>query len=369
MKKNKEKKRLGKRILKITAIVLAVLIILPLVTIYSVRGVNAIRFNISDGVQERTFVTLGGIEQAIHIRGQSTENPVIIWLHGGPGLPDTFQLSAFQFQMEHDYTFVRWSQRGGERTHFRNPDAPISFDILLSDLDELVDYVTERFNQPVYIVGHSWGSMLGITYASLHPEKIDGFVGVGQLISWWSEYETIAANTIIERALAAGNVNDAEQARILYEILSVADMAHEEFSYADFLAWEALMFRYLDFSGEGISFALDSVFSPWWGFTEKRWLISLLTDTDFNTFFERNRPLFIEVSRFVPPEQLEIPIAFIMGSEDFVTATPLVVDYYHSVEAPSKNMFILEGAGHSPMLSQPDEFAEALSEALREFSR
>jgi len=331
MKKSKEKRGLGKRILKIIAVVLAMLIILPLITIYSVRGVNAIRFNISDGVQERTFIALGGIEQAIHIRGQSTENPVIIWLHGGPGLPDTFALSAFQFQMEHDFTFVRWDQRGGGRTHFRNLNAPISFDVLLSDLDELVDYVIERFNQPVY--------------------------------------RTMATNTIIERALAAGNVNDAEQARLLDEILSVADMGHEDFSQGDFIAWEALMFRYLDFSGESTRFALDSVFSPWWGFTEKRWLISLITDTDFNTHFERNRPLFIEVGRFVPPQQLEIPIAFIMGSEDFATATPLVVDYYNRVETPSKRMFILEGAGHLPMVSQPDLFAEKLSEALWEFSR
>ena len=368
MKQNTEK-RVGKRIFKITAIVLAILIILPVLAIYSVRGVNAIRFNISDGVQERTFVTLGGIEQAIHIRGQSTENPVIIWLHGGPGLPDTFQLSTFQFQMEHDFTFVRWDQRGGGRTFYRNPDAPLSLDMLLSDLDELVDYVTERFNQPVYIVGHSWGSLLGITYASRHPEKIDGFVGVGQLLSWWSEYRTIATNAIIERALAAGNTDDAEQARLLDEILSVADMGHEDYSHGDFMAWEALMFRYLDFTDEGTRFALDSVFSPWWNFTEMRKLVSLMTDTDFNTFFERNRPLFIEVGRFVPPEQLEIPIAFIMGSEDFVTATPLVVHYYNRVEAPSKRMFILEGAGHSPMLSQPNEFAEALSEALRGFSR
>ena len=369
MKKSKEKKRLGKYILKITAIVLAILIILPVVAIYSVRGVNAIRFNISDGVQERTFVTLGGIEQAIHIRGQSSENPVIIWLHGGPGLPDTFVLSAFQYQMEHDFTFVRWDQRGGGRTHFRNPDAPISFDILLSDLDELVNYVTERFNQPVYIVGHSWGSLLGITYASRNPEKIDGFVGVGQVISNWSEYRTIATNTAIERALAAGNTNDAEQLRLAYEILSVSTRGDEDYPIGVYMVWEALTFRYLDFTGEGTRFTLDSVFSPWWNFTEMRKLVSLMTDTDFNTFYERNRPLMMEVGRFVPPEQLEIPIAFIMGSEDFVTATPLVVDYYNGVEAPQKNIFILEGAGHSPMASQPDLFAEMLSEALREFSR
>ena len=363
MKKKPEKKKLAKRIIKITAIVLAVLIILPLITIYAVRGVNAIRFNIRDGVQERIFVTLGGIEQAIHIRGRNESNPVIIWLHGGPGWNDTYNLSAFQYKMENDYTFVRWDQRGSGRTYYRNPNAPLSLDILVSDLDDLVNYVQVRFNQPVYIVGHSWGSVLGITYASLHPEKVAGYVGVGQQINM-AENIRIAIEVGYERAIEAGNISDAEKMKAVYEKLRGSGFSDDDFDFYDFALAQALPGKYHAPKGESVIW--DSMFSPWFGLSEQRQLISLMTDIYFN--FNRNRPLLNVLDTFVPPERLEIPVAFIMGSEDYITVTSLVVDYYNMVEAPSKQLFIIENSGHNLMLSQPNVFSEKLNEALVGFN-
>jgi len=353
-----------KRILKITAIVLAAMIILPLVAIYTVRGVNAIRLNISNGVQERIFVNLGGIEQAIHIRGQGVNNPVIIWLHGGPGWNDTYNLSSFQNRMEHDYTFIRWDQRGSGRTYYRNPDAPLSLNIQVSDLDDLVDYATVRFNQPVYIIGHSWGSVLGITYASRHPEKIVGFVGVGQNVNM-AENTRLAIEAGIELAIQAGNLDDAEEMRTLYERIKDIGFSDENYDFGDLALAQGLPGRYHAPSGENVIW--DSMFSPYFNFTEQRQLISLMTNIYFN--FGRNRSLFNELDSFTPPERLEVPVAFIMGSEDYVTNTSLAEDYFNRVEAPSKNFFIIEGAGHNLMLSQPNAFMKILYEALAGFSK
>ena len=363
MMKQEKKPKAIKRVFKIIAITLAVVIILPLIVIYSVRGVNALRFNIRDGVQERIFITLGGIEQAVHIRGQNPSNPVIIWLHGGPGWNDTYNLSSFQYQMEHDYTFIRWDQRGSGRTYYRNPDSPLSLDIQVSDLNDLVDYATVRFNQPVYIVGHSWGSVLGITYASRHPEKIMGFVGVGQNINM-AENTKLAIEAGIELAIQAGNLDDAEQMRTFYERVKNIGFSDENYDFADLALAQGLPGKYHAPSGENVIW--DSMFSPYFNFTEQRQLISLMTNIYFN--FDRNRPLFNELDSFNPPERLEVPVAFIMGSEDYVTNASLAKDYFNRVEAPSKNFFIIEGAGHNLMLSQPNTFMEILYEALAEFS-
>ena len=359
MMKQEKKPKVIKRVFKIAAIILAVVIILPLIVIYSVRGVNALRFNIRGGVQERYYVTLGGIEQAIHIRGQSVNNPVIIWLHGGPGWNDTYNLSSFQYQMEHEYTFIRWDQRGAGRTYYRNPDALLSLDILVSDLNDLVDYATERFGQPIYIVGHSWGSILGITYASQHPGKIVGFIGVGQDINI-AETTRLAVEAGIERATAAGNFDDVEQMLDIYEKMRDKGFSDSDYDFYDFAIAQGLPGKYLTPKGENVVW--DSMFSPYFGFTEQRQLISLMTNIYFN--FDRNRPLFNAIDMFTPPDQLEVPVAFIMGSEDYVTNTALVIDYYNIVDAPSKSVFIIEGAGHNLMLSQPDVFAQKLREAL-----
>ena len=330
--------------------------------IYAVRGVNTIRFNIRDGVQERFFVTIGGIEQAIHIRGKNVENPIIIWLHGGPGWNDTYNLSAFQYIMEDEYTFIRWDQRGSGRTYYRNPDAPLSLDILISDLDELVKYAKARFNQPVYIVGHSWGSVLGITYVSQHPSMIAGFVGVGQQIDM-AENIRIAFEVGYERAMEAGNISDAEEMTVVYQRIRDKRFSDFDYDFYDLALAQGLPGKYLAPKGENVIW--DSMFSPWFGFTEKRKLISLMTNIYFN--FDRNRPLFNVLDTFSPPKRLEIPVAFIMGSEDYITVTSLVMDYYNTLEAPSKQIFIIENSGHNLMLSQPDLFAEKLTEALLSF--
>jgi len=360
-----EKKRIKiiMRIIKISTIVLVVLIFVPLITIYAIRGVNALRFNIRDGVQERIFITLGDIEQAIHIRGKNIKNPVIIWLHGGPGWNDTYNLSKFQYIMEDDYTFIRWDQRGSGRTYYSNPDAPLSLDILISDLDELVIYAKTRFNQPVYIIGHSWGSVLGISYTLQYPTKISGFVGVGQQIDM-VENTRIAFEVGYERAMEAGNISDAEKMMIVYERIKDKRISDFDYDFYDTALAQGLPGKYLTPKGENVVW--DSMFSPWFGFTEKRQLISLMTNIYFN--FNRNRPLFNLLDTFTPPERLDIPVAFIMGSEDYITVTSLVVDYYNMLEASSKQMFIIEGSGHNLMLSQPDLFAEKLTEALLNFN-
>jgi len=357
-----KRKGITKRALIIGSIVLAAIIVLPLVTIFVMRGVNAIRFNISGGVQERIFVSLGGIEQALHIRGESTSNPVIIWLHGGPGWSDAYELAPWQYMMENDFTFVRWDQRGSGRTYRRNPDAPLTLDILIQDLYELVNYVTGRFGQPVYIVGDSWGSVLGITYASRHPESIVGFVGVAQNIDQ-QESLRIALEAAYGLARETGNYQDAEEMRAVYERARNRGFADDDFDLADFILYQGLPSNYLAVRGESQGFGI--FFSPWFGFNELRELIGIWRND--HLFFDRNRPLFYALENFVPPEYLEVPVAFIIGGEDFITNTDLVIDYYNRIEAPSKNIFIIDGSGHSPYRSQPALFAELLREALAGF--
>jgi len=365
MKGKANTKGLFKQVSKITSIVLAVVIALPLIAIYSVRGINAIKFNISGGVQERIFVNLGGIEQALHIRGQNTYNPVIIWLHGGPGWSDAYELAHWQYKMENDYTFIRWDQRGSGRTYRKTPDAPLSLDILISDLYELVNYAANRFNQPVYIVGDSWGTVLGLSFASRYPETIAGYVGVAQNIDQ-SESLRIAYEAAYGLAMAAGNSSDAEQLRAIFE--KVGNRSYSDvdngIDFIDFVLYQSLPSNHLTVSGE--SQGVGIFFSPWFGFGELRELIGIARNN--RLFFDRNRQFFYAIDDFIPPEHLEVPVAFIMGGEDFVTAVSLAEEYYNRLEAPSKNMFIIEGSGHSPYRSQPNIFAEKMKKILASFT-
>ena len=113
--------------------------------------------NLFRGVDEQSYITLGGQEQYVLMTGRDVKNPVIIYLHGGPSSPDAFCTYAFADHLTEDFTFVCWDQRGCGRTYYENEDTDpsnetASFDRALEDLDELVDYARERFGQDRVIV-------------------------------------------------------------------------------------------------------------------------------------------------------------------------------------------------------------------------
>lgn len=173
------------------AVLMAVLGIVfgAIIIIIGVRNYNAIRGGIysSNGIDEEGYIDLCGQEQYYLIRGEDVSNPVIIWIHGGPASPDTMEIYAFSDYLKDDYTVVAWNQRGCRRTYYKNKDNDpyndtATFEQAQADLDALVDYVCDRFEQKnVILVGHSYGTMVGSKYAIEHPDKVAAYVGVGQM--------------------------------------------------------------------------------------------------------------------------------------------------------------------------------------------
>jgi pimeloyl-ACP methyl ester carboxylesterase len=110
---------------------------------------------------------------------------VLLWLHGGPGGAETPLFRLFNAELEQHFVVAYWDQRGAGRSF--DPDAdPRALTIArhLADLDAVVDHLRGRLGQDrVALVGHSWGSALGLLYAQARPEKVRAFIGVGQLVS------------------------------------------------------------------------------------------------------------------------------------------------------------------------------------------
>jgi pimeloyl-ACP methyl ester carboxylesterase len=185
-------------------IVLILIILAAHVCTYHQNHITA-----ANGVDEGVYVTLGGQEQYLLIRGQDVSNPVVIWLHGGPAGPDAYTTYVFEKQLTDSYTFVNWEQRGCGRTYYRNakndPDnETATFEQTQKDLDELIDYVCERFNKDkVIIIAHSYGTAVGSCYVLSHPGKIAAYIGVGQIVSA-AEGETRSYEDALQRAGNAG---------------------------------------------------------------------------------------------------------------------------------------------------------------------
>jgi pimeloyl-ACP methyl ester carboxylesterase len=127
---------------------------------------------------------VNGIDESVILRGRDLNNPVLVWLHGGPGSSETSLLRVMNGALEDHFTVVYWDQRLAGQTLDPLAAYPESLTIaqMADDLDVIVDQVRKRVgHDKVVLVGHSWGTMLGVLYASRHPEKVAAYVGIGQM--------------------------------------------------------------------------------------------------------------------------------------------------------------------------------------------
>lgn len=140
----------------------------------------------SNGIDEKLFVNINGQNQYVFIRGKDVNNPIILNLHGGPANPDAFFTYEFAKEISEDFTYVSWDQRGCGRTYYKNRNIDskndtVDFEQALKDVDELVKYLCTRFKKDkVIIMGHSYGSLLGVSYVSKYPERVERYIGIGQ---------------------------------------------------------------------------------------------------------------------------------------------------------------------------------------------
>lgn len=123
---------------------------------------------------------LGGVLQWLSVRGD-IRNPLLLWLHGGPGSADIATAGICSRLLREHFLVVHWDQRGAGKS--RLGSAPLTAEQLITDAQELIAWLLKRFRHPkLYLVGHSWGSALGLLVSCRSPDLVHAFAGVGQLV-------------------------------------------------------------------------------------------------------------------------------------------------------------------------------------------
>ena len=261
-------------------------------------------------IEEAGFVSIGGLEQWVTIRGDDRSNPVLLHVHGGPGVA----FSAFSAEFaayESDFTVVQWDQRGSGCTFGRHgKDTPdLTLERIASDGIELAGYLERHLRNPrIIVLGHSFGSVVAAEMVQRAPERFAAYVGTAQFARFAGPPDP-SRMPAVDAAWLGGL-----QARAT-EVMALKELAD----------WQ---------QGRGASIAR---------------LVSQVTAVD----------LFATIGR------LEVPFIVIQGSADAITPTDLAVELYEHVDAPAKELVIVEGAGHFPHLTHTDEFLAALSRTAR----
>jgi proline iminopeptidase len=135
-------------------------------------------------IEEAAFLTIGGIEQWVTIRGDDDRHPVLLLLHGGPGDVQSPFVSSYA-PYEKDFVLVQWDQRGAGRTFAKNGAAGLTRERLIADGIDLAERLHKRFfGAPLILLGHSWGSIIATGMAQQRPDLFAAYVGTGQAVSW-----------------------------------------------------------------------------------------------------------------------------------------------------------------------------------------
>ena len=313
---------------------------------------------LAGSVAEAGFWRIGDINQWVMVRGRSTDNPLLVILHGGPGSSETALFRSFNASLEESYTVVYWDQRGAGRSYNRSiPPASMTIDRFVADLDDLVETLIARFDKRrVVLLGHSWGSLVGVLYASRHPAKVAAYVGVGQVAD-------MAASEAASYAFALAKARERGHRKAIKQLLAIGPPPH---------AMKALgtQRRWLMAMGGAFGPNLSLAKVIWRGLTTPEAsvldLVRLVKGSRFSVRLLLRELLDANLQRDVG--RLEAPVFFMLGRRDMQVVAAVSAAYFDVLEAPHKALIWFEASGHMAPFEEPGLFNRLMVETVRPFA-
>lgn len=312
-------------------------------------------------LDEKLYVTLGGVRQKIHIKSEDQEKTVLLFLHGGPGVCNRHLILINHVDLLDTFTLVGWDQRGSGGSWRGVSRSSLTLDRMVEDARELVEYLCRRFNKDkIFIIGGSWGSELGTYLSYRHPEHIAAFVGFGQVVNG-ALNETLSWEFSLREAEKAG---DEKSIRILKKI-GPPVMGMYKGGYSGMMKERQIMNKFGGYSKKNQSKSytsglVDSMlhsgeysnYDLWGLFVGHRKVLNALWPEVGKTDFKK------ECTRF------SIPFYIFDGRLDQNTPADLVEDWYNLIETPDKDLIWFEESGHNPMTDEGEKFKKLLREKL-----
>jgi pimeloyl-ACP methyl ester carboxylesterase len=310
---------------------------------------------IPGSVAAMTDAVIGGVEQRLWFRGVDVENPAVILLHGGPGASEAALFRHFNSDLENEFLMVYWEQRGTGRSYRASiPVESMTLDQFVRDLDEVVDLVRARFDKErVVLLGHSWGSAVGLLYAARHPAKVAAYIGVGQVADM-REGERLSYEFALREARRRSH-DDATKAleRIGAPPHTVSEMLTSR--------------KWVERFGGSFHANLSTGKLIWAALrTDEANLIDLLRFGRGNRFSLEH--LWGEFRQFAFDDRLtrfKMPIVFMLGRHDWQVPAVLAARYFERIDAPAKRLVWFEHSAHNPPFEEPERFNQAVLDALK----
>jgi pimeloyl-ACP methyl ester carboxylesterase len=310
----------------------------------------------------KEIVSLGGVKQSIRIRTSDETLPVVLFLHGGPGVCDRHWVLKHQSDIAGVATMVCWDQRGAGLSYdksLKKEDLCVSR--MVEDAAQLVAYLCKRFNRDkIIVVGHSWGTLLGTLLAQKHPEHIAAYIGMGQFVDG-PENERLSYQFVFDEATKRG---DKKALKNLAKI-GWPEKGHYK-TLDDLMVQRNLMTKYggEDYGeSDGIikAILIPLLRSPEYRLTD---LVKYYKGAFFSLESMWEEIIDFDFNKDVT--KLDMPVYLTEGRHDQNTPTQLAQKWFENLSAPHKEWIWFEKSAHSPIKNEPDAWGKTVMRIIRE---
>jgi pimeloyl-ACP methyl ester carboxylesterase len=314
----------------------------------SISYTSNCQLNRQSSIDSLYDININGCQQKILVQSNNLNNPILLYLHGGPG--SSFMLYSYMYskKLKENFIFVNWDQRGAALSYHDGMDTTkISEDQIRDDALELTKYLLKTFHKKkIYLLGHSFGSVIGLQLVANNPEYFKAYIGVGQVASDWNRTVAITYKWLHD---TLEKVNDTA---------SLHRIEKDTFPYIDIITRYGGHHR--------LSINLDSVIkaSPYYF---DGYLDLLKKGKTFSQYFVKKNPN-PETAYHKSIYDIDMPLYFFEGKNDHVPACApeLVVEYCNKVKALRKEIIWFYNSAHYICIEEPEKFQDELIKILKE---
>lgn len=304
-------------------------------------------------------VNINGIKQWIFVRSKNLNNPILLFLHGGPGVSHIYCIKKYFERLEKHFIVVDWDQRGSGKSYSKKtPKESFTIEQYVKDVKMLTELLKTRFNkEKIFLVGHSWGSIIGLMAVNKYPGLFHCYIGLGQVVDI-VEGDKRAYQYVLDQS----KIND--------------NLAHDKIKkmglppYHSF--YKSILFRkYLTKYG-GLDF--NKSFSLWVDFFKEMLFSKEYSRVDVVNWLKgihysskRMKKEMLTINFREQIKAVKIPVYFLAGRFDYITPSSLVEEYCKKIESPYKKMIYFENAAHNLHFEDTEKFIRVCREIAREF--
>lgn len=308
-------------------------------------------------------VLLGGMKQTIHIWGSKADNPVVLFLHGGPGVPNRHGMARSHMDLLDDFTIVAWDQRGTGGSYFGCDPETLTLQQLISDCGELLSYLRNKLGkEKIFLLGASWGTELGTFVCRDYPDLVAGYIGYGQVVNG-IENENVSYAYTLQKAREANCAEDIAE----LERIGPPENGQYKPVFQGLMSQRRLLKKYGGHSTKSGGYFTGTVLpilsSPELSLADK-----IGTAKGYKLCLSRMWPSIVLYNFVRDCHSFRMPYYIFQGRLDNNTPASLIQEFYDVVQAPDKDLVWFENSAHGPMGEEPEKFKALMREKFLKIS-